>query len=225
MVAQSASPLIIPLTAAREMKSWGDLSNPFLSIKSPLKVGGEWKGESLSAEQTDWLRQGTGRAALGNQYGWGFEKVDWLHWISYRFLSFSQLVPCSPPAEGIKLWGSANNNKTMPRQGKDLTGCPIASAPYWVCQCWGSNCSRPETLCGNKKHRRIWMMMLGGQLQISVYWEESPTGFQLSPAAWDVSFWQDRSEHWFLLNQERISFVFKITLAEMHKTMGSLTSS
>jgi len=39
MVAQSASPLIIPLTAAREMKIWGDLSNPFLSVKGPKKWG------------------------------------------------------------------------------------------------------------------------------------------------------------------------------------------
>lgn len=30
---------------------------------------GERKGASQSAEQTDRLRQGTGRAALGNQYG------------------------------------------------------------------------------------------------------------------------------------------------------------
>lgn len=53
MVAQSASPLIIPLTTATEMKSWGDLSNPFLSVKSLKKRGGEWKRASLSAEQTD----------------------------------------------------------------------------------------------------------------------------------------------------------------------------
>lgn len=56
MVAQSASPLIIPLTAAREMKSWGDLSNPFLSVKSPPKVGGEWKGVCLLSKQADYVK-------------------------------------------------------------------------------------------------------------------------------------------------------------------------
>lgn len=57
MVAQSASPLIIPLTAAREMKSWGDLSNPFLSIKSPQKWGESGRERvCLLSKQTDYVK-------------------------------------------------------------------------------------------------------------------------------------------------------------------------
>lgn len=57
MVAQPASPLIIPLTAAGEMKSWGDPSNPFPSVKRP-KIWRESGREQVSplSKQTDYVK-------------------------------------------------------------------------------------------------------------------------------------------------------------------------